>query len=33
LTKNFSQQRPRSNVRSTQAYVYFLHQFYTFGSG
>jgi hypothetical protein len=33
LMKNFSQQGPRPDVSSTQACVYFLHQFYTFSSG
>ena len=31
--KNFTQQRPRSDVRSTQACMYFFHQLYTFISG
>ena len=33
LDKNFTQQRPRSDVRSTQACMYFFHQLYTFSSG
>jgi hypothetical protein len=32
LDEIFSQQGPRSDVRSTQTCVYFLHQFDTFGS-
>jgi hypothetical protein len=33
LSEDLPQQRSRSNVRSTQSCMYFLHQLYTFSSG